>query len=149
MAGARPSQPGGFYRFQRLAGSALLGWGAANVAAGAAGLALANPVLRQVGLQALVWGAIDALIALAGRRAAARQEAQGADSQTQARRFRTIVLANAALDVGYVAAGLALIRRAAARPERAGMGLGMLLQGLFLLLFDSALALLAGRYTRA
>lgn len=141
MAGA----PGGFAQLQRLAGAALLGWGAGNVALGAAAQTLDSPVLRQIGLQALVWGAIDALIGLAGQRAAGR----GGDPRVQARRFRWIVLANAGLDIGYIAAGLALIRRAAARPERAGAGLGILIQGLFLLLFDTALTLLAGPHAAA
>ncbi len=146
MAGRQP-QTSGFPAFERLASGALVGWGLASALAGALGLAAGNTVLRQASIQAIVWGAIDAAIGLFGRRSAARHAADP-DQPARAHRFRLIVLVNAALDVGYVAAGLALIRRSAGKPARAGMGLGILVQGLFLLLFDCALAWLSGTYTR-
>ncbi|HEU4323232.1 MAG TPA: hypothetical protein VFS21_08760 [Roseiflexaceae bacterium] len=140
-------QPSDFPAFERLAGDTLIGWGLASVLAGALGLATNNTVLRQASIQAIAWGAIDAAIGLFGRRSATRHAADP-DQPARARRFRLIVLVNAALDVGYVAAGLTLIRRSAGKPARTGMGLGILSQGLFLLLFDCALAWLSGTYTR-
>ena len=43
---------------------------------------------------------------------------------------------NAGLDIGYVALGLWLMQHFKARPDRRGMGLGILIQGLWLFLFD-------------
>ncbi|GAB4211537.1 MAG: hypothetical protein OHK0022_46170 [Roseiflexaceae bacterium] len=147
MTQPEPPAARNFPALERLAGDTLIGWGLFSVVAGALGLAVNNPVLRQAGIQAITWGAIDAAIGLFGRRSAA-QHAAAPDQATRAQRFRLIVLVNAGLDIGYVAAGLALIRRSTGRPARAGMGLGILIQGLFLLLFDWALVGLSGPYTR-
>jgi hypothetical protein len=62
-----------------------------------------------------------------------------------ARRFRTILLINAGLHVGYVAGSWALLRGARGRDDRAGMGLGIVIQGLFLLVYDGVLACMIGR----
>lgn len=134
-----------YYDFQRLVGGTLLVWGGLNVVAGAAAQASANPVVKHFGLQALAWGAIDAVIALFGLRDAKKK--QHANSQTQARRFRLIVAANALLDVGYVAGGAAALRSAQGRAERVGLGVGIIVQGLFLLLFDLALTALSGMWS--
>jgi hypothetical protein len=97
-------------------------------------------------VQAIVWGAIDAALAWFGRRGARDKISRGAkDDPRQARRFRTILLINAGLDVGYVAGGWALLRGARGRDERTGMGLGIIIQGLFLLVYDSVLAWMVGR----
>lgn len=136
-----------YYDFQKLVGRTLLSWGGLNAIFGAAAQVKANPFMRQFGLQALAWGAIDALIALFGLRDAQRKQAARASTLAQARRFRVIVLANAALDIGYIAGGLAALRGANGKGERAGMGVGIIVQGAFLLLFDLALTWLSGRWT--
>ncbi|MFN8503095.1 DUF6992 family protein [Kouleothrix sp.] len=138
-----------FFHFQERALGGLWAWGLASMAAGLGMLAVPNRALRHAGLQALSWGAIDALLAWLGRRGARRSIARGAaDGPRQARRFRAILLANAVLDAGYIAGGLALIRSARGRPERAGMGVGIVPQGLFLLCYDLLLAWLAGPWAR-
>jgi hypothetical protein len=58
------------------------------------------------------------------------------------------LLVNAGLDLGYIAGGLALIHQARGRPDRAGMGLGIVPQGLFLLCYDLLLAGLAGKWSK-
>jgi hypothetical protein len=115
--------------------------------AGLASLLHPAPRVRHAGLQALSWGAIDAVLALIGRRSA-RRKAQRAqqgdlDSATIARAigtFRRILLINSVLDVGYVLGGLWLLRTAGERQSRQGMGLGIIVQGLFLLIYDALLA---------
>jgi hypothetical protein len=103
--------------------------------------------IRQAGIQAIVWGAIDAALAWFGRRGARDKIGQGAnDGLCQARRFRLILLINAGLDLGYVAGGAALLRGARGRDERVGTGWGIIVQGLFLLIYDSALAWMVGRW---
>ena len=137
-----------FFHFQERVLGGLLAWGTGSILAGALALASRNPVLRHVGIQAVAWGAIDATLAFFGRRGARAKIAQrAADGATQARRFRTILLANAGLDIGYIAAGLALAGKAHGRANRAGMGLGIALQGAFLLGYDSLLARLTRRWT--
>lgn len=135
-----------FFHFQYRVLGVLWAWGLGSVAAGLPALLSRNQVARQAGIQAIAWGAIDAALAWFGRRDARKKiSASATDGPRQARRFRTILLINAGLDVGYVAGGWALLRRARGRDERAGMGIGIIIQGLFLLVFDSALAWLVGR----
>jgi len=139
----------GFFAFQHRALGGLLAWGLSSIAASVPLLASRNPVLRHAGLQAASWGAIDALLAAGGRRGARRNLARGStDGVQQARRFRLILLVNAALDVGYVAGGVALLHGARGRAERAGMGVGIVPQGVFLLCYDLLLAWLAGPWAR-
>jgi hypothetical protein len=137
-----------FFHFQERALGVLWAWGIGSVIVGAPALLSRRPALCQAGLQAVAWGAIDAALAWFGRRGARAKIAQAApDALVQARRFRTILLVNAGLDIGYVAGGLALARRARGRPDRVGMGWGIAVQGLFLLIFDSLLAWLTTPWT--
>lgn len=102
-------------------------WAAASLAAGAL---LAVPErTRGFGRQTAAWGAVDGLIAYAGGRRRART------GPTGPRRLRTVLLVNAGLDVGYLAAGGRLLRT-----RWRGDGLAVLVQGAFLLVLDSAAA---------
>ncbi len=117
-------------------------WAVLSVAMGA-GLLLGadgdGPIA--FGWQALLWGAIDGAIALAGARALRAQRRRGevgdpdrADGER--RRLRRLLLVNAGLDVGYVLVGVALL--VFWRTEAgAGHGWGVLVQGGFLLAFDT------------
>jgi hypothetical protein len=131
-----------FFRFQRRALAVLLAWGLGSVAAGLALSWRGRGAVRQFGVQALAWGLIDALLAALGMRGATRKLAQPGrvDVVAEARRFRTILAVNAGLDVGYVAVGAHFAYHGPSA-ERKGLGWGVLVQGLFLLLFDSLLAL--------
>jgi hypothetical protein len=142
------TQPSEYFAVKHRALGFLWAWGLANMAAGA-GLALSrNQVVRHMGIQALVWGAIDTALAFFGRRDALAAPARGDDPRAVAGRDRMIVLINAGLDIGYVLSGLWLIRTAKRRAERVGMGAGIVPQGLFLFGLDSLLTWLFGRYTR-
>lgn len=103
-------------------------WAAASVALGGA-LAL-RPATRGFGRQTAAWGAVDGAIAWAGAR---KRRASG---PTDPRRLRTVLLVNAGLDVGYLAAGAWLVRDGRWR----GDGAAVLVQGAFLLALDSAAA---------
>jgi hypothetical protein len=135
-----------FFQFQYRALGVLWAWGLGSVAAGLAALISRDQRTRHAGVQAFAWGAVDAALAWLGRRGARNKIRQGANDGTlQARRFRTILLINAGLDAGYITAGWALLRSARGRDERVGMGLGIIVQGLFLLVYDSALAWMVGQ----
>src|SRR5579883_1502982 len=128
-----------FYTYQRQRLGILLGWGGASVLV--CGVLQCVPGLfwRQVGLQCALWGAIDAVLAILGRRSARAKAGRAlapADEQKDRRGFRRILLVNAWLDVGYVLCGAWLIWRL----KQHGIGAGILLQGAWLLLFDSLLA---------
>ena len=117
----------------------LLWWGAGSVVVGAGMRRGRSQSTRQIGLQALAWGAIDLALAVQGRRAARahqRGERPVVDQRQAAVRFRRIVAVNAGLDVVYLLAALDLARTAPAHSRRHGAGQGIGIQGLFLLIYD-------------
>jgi hypothetical protein len=108
-------------------------WAVGSLLVGAA-LSL-RPATRGFGRQTAAWGAVDGAIALVGAR---RRAARG---PTDPARLRRVLLVNAGLDVGYLAAGVALLRLPAARARGlGGDGLAVIVQGGFLLLLDSVAA---------
>ncbi len=144
-----------FYSYQRRRVRILLGWGLLSVVAGS--MIQLNPraFWKQFGLQALMWGAIDAALALFALRTSRSREQryeQGelgdVDVAKEARSFQRIVQVNAGLDVGYVLGGAWMTRRFRNREDRRGMGVGILVQGTWLLLFDGFLAWELSRRTK-
>jgi carboxylesterase len=128
----------------------LLLWSALSIATGVALMALYPPWRETFGggfgLQAVLWGAIDAGIAgfgIANTRksinAAAGQDraAVAAAARRDAERLKRLLWINTGLDVLYVAGGLTwALTRGATDPFAAGTGWGIVLQGAFLFLFD-------------
>lgn len=99
-------------------------WAAGSLLAGA--VLSADRRTRGFGRQSAAWGAVDGAIALVG----ARRQAAGRATPPQ--RLRRVLLVNAGLDVGYLAAGAWLVRRTRWR----GDGAAVLVQGAFLLWLD-------------
>lgn len=139
-----PSDP---WAQARRIGTQLGAWSLASVAGAialgaAAGAAPESAVtLRALAWQFGLWGAIDGAIAAFGERDRRRRLArgEGADAgatRAFAARLRRLLRLNAALDVAYVAVGVALLL-AWRTPAGLGHGLGVLVQGGFLLLFDA------------
>lgn len=121
------------------AGLSLVAGSVILVATGAAGAAGGHQPLRGFSIQAVAWGGINGAIALWGMIRAARTARSTPDEQRSVRRvlrLRRILGINAALDVVYVAAGIALVVFLFHRPEVRGHGAGVAVQGLFLLFFD-------------
>lgn len=153
------------YRFQQRLFPILLGWALGSIAAGI--LWMKNPHATTAGLgsQFAGWGVINAVLAAFGLNSARRnleRQAQGEISadehDRQAQNFERLVLLNAGLDLGYIAAGAWLARTppqqvgtAGAKPasSRKGMGLGIVAQGAFLLAWDLLLALLVHKRRNA
>ncbi len=132
-----------FYSYQQRRMSLLLGWGILSIIVGFVVQRNSQPFWKQFGLQALIWGAIDAALALFGLNSANKKEERYAlgelgttDEHKEARSFYRILLINTGLDLGYVAGGVWLMQRFKTRSDRRGMGLGILIQGLWLFLFD-------------
>lgn len=107
----------------------VLGWWAVGSVLLGGALSV-SPRTRGFGRQTAAWGAVDGTIALVG----ARRQAAG--RSTPPARLRRVLLVNAALDVGYLAAGAALVRS----PRWRGDALAVLAQGAFLLALDSTAA---------
>ncbi|NJN16828.1 MAG: hypothetical protein HC822_11455 [Oscillochloris sp.] len=143
-----------FYVFQRRGLGPLLRWGIGSSLAGALLLLVPRPFVRQFGAQAVAWGVIDVLLAIAGRRQAllrAEALATHARDEAEARRdadnLRRILLFNAGLDLLYIAAGIWTARRYADNSGRRGLGVGVLVQGAFLLIYDLLFARAVERFT--
>ena len=149
------------YRFQLRLFPALLVWALGSIAAGIVWLRNDDGQVRGYGSQFAGWGAINLLLALFGMNSAWRNQTrlkQGeistAQHAVQAQKFERLVLVNAGLDVGYIAAGAWLASTPIDKPQkqpglRRGMGWGILCQGAFLLGWDLLLALLVHQRRKA
>lgn len=126
----------------------LLVWSALSVVVGTP-LLLSAPFWRGVGLQGLVWGAIDAAIAGFGlwslRWKRARPDADApAVLAKETRTLRRLLLVNAGLDVLYIVGGTVVLTQFTTAFAR-GNGVGIIVQGAFLLLFDTFYAFQTNR----
>ena len=126
--------------FENLLSRRLMVWAVANILAGA-GLALFGERMWPVfGLTAIVWGAINGIIALFGLRKSGQrlfQPSSREDEAKEAARIRKILWFNNALDVVYVAGGTAILYFLGADSLIwRGAGWGIILQGAFLFAFD-------------
>ena len=118
----------------------LLRWSALSLSAGLLLATSREPVERGMGEQFMAWGAVDGALALAGMWMGRRRQVISGDPERQmkdARNLQRVLLVNAGLDVFYVlgGAGLALGRGRSDETWR-GRGLGVMIQGGFLLAFD-------------
>ncbi|MBN1838025.1 MAG: hypothetical protein JW820_19360, partial [Spirochaetales bacterium] len=131
-------------RFQTQLSRRLLAWSLASLLGGTLLVLLTSGFWEAFGIQALAWGGVDALIALAGLAGARKRPGKGGqpgpradDGERRARRLRRVLWINTGLDLLYVTAGVGLIVFFGGRgPAWAGHGWGVVLQGAFLLFFD-------------
>jgi len=118
----------------------LLAWGAGSVLAGSAIAAflaarrIPSPLLGQFATQTAAWGAIDLLLAGLAWRGLAMRDVAGAT------RLDRLLWLNTGLDVGYVAVGVTLAVAGWVLGRRlgaVGAGLGVVVQGIALLVLDA------------
>ena len=102
-----------------------------------------NPFLRGLGIQFFAWGVIDGAIAVFGARASAKKKlnVQGLGSAEfeakEALWLSRILWVNTGLDVLYILGGIWLMQTWGANsPLWQGHGVGIIIQGGFLFLFD-------------
>lgn len=130
------------YEFKAM--TTLMTWAAASVLTGTMlTVTGGDDYTRAVGVQNIAWGAIDGVIAGVGYRGVRKQfqlDKPVAYWQAEERKLRKIFLINAGLDVLYVAAGAALMGFGKTDFVR-GSGAGVILQGSFLFVFDSAMGI--------
>lgn len=139
---SNPSERG-IWAFQERVSTLLFNWNAVNIAFGLIAWARGG-FWRGLGSQAVGWGVINWLIALIGSRAGnqRRLSLPNPDSasvfnkeQTQ---LRNILWVNWGLDFLYIWGGWRFLRRTTPKDSiRAGMGVGIMMQGALLLIFDT------------
>jgi hypothetical protein len=124
-------------------------WAAASILAGVALLALLShkrttaPLLRHFAMQAAAWGLIDLALGWYAWRELRLRDYHGAMA------LERILVLNVVLDVGYMGVGLALALVGALLATRrlglVGAGLGVVTQGLALLVLDGVFLSQLGR----
>jgi hypothetical protein len=123
----------------------LLLWGIASIVTGVALWCVSrrhgmrSTLLQHFAIQTGAWGAVDVTLALAARGGLALRDYDGV---TRLDRFLWL---NCGLDIGYVAVGLTLAWcgwRLSRSQGAVGAGLGVMLQGLALLVLDARLTAL-------
>lgn len=130
----------------------LSSWGGATIAGSAAGYALTNSYEeKQFYLMNGAWGLINLGIALPGAIASQKNSTSVYDMQKTQTRMEKIFLANAMLDVAYIAGGVALkqysYNQAEVKKQQQfnGFGNAVIIQGAGLLIFDSFMTILNNR----
>ena len=132
-------------RLQRTRNSMLVlgGWAVANIAVGAVAMGRGNAEQRAFQQMNLGWGIVNLGLAGAGWWTATHTDPASFDLYNTVRehhRLQKILLFNAGLDVGYVAAGFWMQEKAKTVEKNAeqwkGFGKSIVLQGAFLLVFD-------------
>lgn len=136
-----------FFSYQQRRIWILLVWGLTSVISGLILQLSRKPFWKQFGLQAATWGAIDAALAIFGLNTANRKEERYAlgelsyvDVRREVQSFFRILFINTFLDIVYVASGVWVMRRFKDSADRRGVGVGILVQGLWLFLFDGLLS---------
>ncbi len=136
------------YYYQKILSHRLFAWGVLSILVGVI-LGLIHPALfwKGVGLQSVLWGLVDAAIALFALRGLDKKIQTPPESHVlrrDASRLQKILWVNTGLDVLYVLGGLWMMSSGGDDWWR-GMGLGILIQGGFLLLFDALHAIYVPR----
>lgn len=129
------------WQFQSKISQRLLRWSIGSIVTG---LLMRNgsPFWRNVGNQFIVWGLVDAGIALGGQVAKRNRidhiENPGKPEvkQAEAENLSRLLWINAALDVVYIIGGFLWSRRDKGDGVSSGNGWGVIIQGAFLLFFD-------------
>lgn len=128
----------------------LLGWSALNIGVGAAGYLMTDGPQRYFHQMNAAWNVVNALIAGFGLRGALREDASsfdGLETLEEGRSFERILAINIGLNVAYMASGAFMWERGLRRDDDRlqGYGPSLLVQGAFLLVFDSTLFTLQRR----
>lgn len=151
-----PAQPNIWHFYEKLS-RRLIMWNVINFGTGVI-LQLFTSFWRGVGAQAVGWSAVNLAIGFLGQkgneRRAAEPDAQLPERMArEARNIRAILWLNAGLDILYMLGGLSWARRAAqkggANAEfQRGMGIGVVIQGGLLFVWDVINALIVPRYEK-
>lgn len=119
-------------------------WGAANLAGGGIGWAMAKGSNKYFYQMSTFWGAVNFGIATLGYTAARKkmnQSLTATESLKAQKKLENIFLINSGLDLVYTGAGLYMKTRGNNKHNETlqGYGSAVMLQGIFLLIFDSVM----------
>lgn len=136
------------WHFHRLISRRLLAWAGVSIASGLLMYFSKNKFWRNLGAQFASWGIINAGIAVFGsistQNRIANLDNPGAPEvlAKEAQKLRLILLINAGLDILYILGGRGLAQRDKGDGAQRGHGIGIIIQGTFLLIFDMVHAVL-------
>lgn len=126
--------------YQHLISRRLIYWSAISILTGVALFFSGTEFWRGFGIQAMAWGLIDLILAGFGLRGSLSKLFTPVDLEVanrEAAKLRRILWVNTWLDVVYITAGAVLyLTRGQSDAFFAGTGIGIILQGGFLLVFD-------------
>lgn len=120
--------------------SQLLFWAGLSLGVGAPMLFSSREWVRSFGGMTAAWAIVNAVIAILSLLSARRKARQNADAETiwsWMRHLVRLLWLNAGLDVVYVLVGVGLIGWDPANRMLNGFGWAIIIQGAFLLLFDT------------
>jgi hypothetical protein len=129
------------WKFSANVSDRLLAWNVFNIIAGLI-LGRGRGFLRGFASQNIGWGLVNSAIAILGHRfnrrrmAALNNPADPSIQEAESRNLRLFLAFNGLLDLLYVLAGRRLARGARLFSVRRGAGLGAMVQGALLFLFD-------------
>jgi hypothetical protein len=130
------------WTFQDMLTRRLSNWAWLSIGLGLVGLLSPRAFWRGIAGQFVGWGVINQAIAFFGSKGTLKRLANLDESEKQAiepqetRKLAKILWINAGLDVGYILFGAIFARTNRDNPLKVGTGIGIIIQGLFLLLFD-------------
>jgi len=134
------------WQFQRRVSQRLMRWAVFSILSGLL-LRVGNKLWRHMGNQFIVWGAIDACIAFFGQIAARNRidhyENPGLPEvcRKEERNLRRLLWLNFGLDALYMLGGWYWVQHDKGDGTQKGSGWGVILQAVFLLVFDLVHAL--------
>lgn len=134
------------WQFNALLMRRLAAWNVFNLIIGIKLSRSPDPMRRGIGIQAIGWAVVNFAIAFFGgttaQKKVGRSDALEATvMDKEARNLRRLLWINAGLDVAYMFGGRWYAVRESQRPFRGGMGIGIIIQGIMLFIFDVSHAL--------
>ena len=122
----------------------LLVWGLLSIVGGLSFLYFNNSFMDAVGFQFIIWGAIDALIAIFPSVIRMLRKER---KEQNLNKLKNILLINSFLDLGYIMIGCLIFIGFFEINQYNGHGVGVIIQGSFLAVFDTfyALKIILGR----
>lgn len=130
------------WAFQLKLTNRLIAWGSASILLGLFLFLLPKRILKGLGIQFIGWGFVDLVIALLGKRstiskAKSKHHHSPKIIQDETERFKRILLFNSIADIFYGILGLLVIfKKGNSDPLWIGQGIGIIIQGAFLFMFD-------------
>ena len=109
-------------------------WGTSSIIGGLTFLYFDNPFMGAIGFQFLIWGLIDTIIALAPPIYRNIRRSEHVENLTK---LKKILIINSLLDLGYITVGILIFIGIFNINEYNGHGIGVIIQGSFLAIFDT------------